>query len=73
MSGTKLSRLPERMRLKLQGQAIAVGDQAIEVRISAGVAQHRGKADPASALIRRADTALYSAKGRGRNRVEVTL
>src|SRR6185436_9916078 len=43
----------------------------IEVRISVGVAELRRGADTGAQLIRRADTALYAAKGRGRNLVEV--
>lgn len=61
----------ERMRLKLQEQAVEVDDTEIEVRISVGVAQHRSPDEADNELIRRADTSLYIAKGRGRNRVEV--
>jgi diguanylate cyclase (GGDEF)-like protein len=61
----------ERMRLALQADAIqTTTGVTIEVRISAGVAA-LGPDDDSSSLIRRADTALYRAKGRGRNRVEI--
>jgi diguanylate cyclase (GGDEF)-like protein len=67
--------IAERMRLELHGEAIRAGDHALEVRISVGVAQlangDGAAREGATALIRRADTALYSAKDHGRNRVEV--
>jgi len=61
----------ERMRLKMQEDAIAAGSARIEIRVSVGVAQYKGAPESADLLIRRADTALYAAKGRGRNRVEL--
>ncbi len=61
----------ERMRQRVCERAFDVGDGlALLLRVSVGVAQWRaGEAMPA--LIDRADTALYGAKDRGRNRVEV--
>jgi len=63
--------IAERMRNKLQRRPIRVGDHEIEVRLSAGVAEHHRGRESGADLIRRADLALYSAKDRGRNRVEV--
>jgi len=61
----------ERMRHRVQVRPIDAGSHALTVQVSVGVAQHRADdAEPAD-LIRRADHALYTAKGRGRNRVEV--
>ncbi|MCG8422661.1 MAG: sensor domain-containing diguanylate cyclase [Proteobacteria bacterium] len=65
----------ERMRVKLESQPLDAGNRLIGVRISVGIAQHRvsaGQSEEPSMLIRRADTALYLAKERGRNRVEVS-
>ena len=41
------------------------------MRISVGVAQLRDASETGPELIRRADAALYGAKARGRDRVEV--
>ncbi|MDQ3368897.1 MAG: sensor domain-containing diguanylate cyclase [Myxococcota bacterium] len=61
----------ERMRQRVCERAFDVGDgMALLLRVSVGIAQWRmGEIMPD--LIERADTALYDAKDRGRNRVEV--
>ena len=61
----------ERMRQRVCERAFDVGDGlALLLRVSVGVAQWRtGERMPA--LIERADSAMYGAKERGRNRVEV--
>jgi two-component system cell cycle response regulator len=61
----------ERMRQRVCERAFDVGDGlALLLRISIGIAQWRmGETMPD--LIERADVALYGAKQRGRNRVEV--
>jgi diguanylate cyclase (GGDEF)-like protein len=61
----------ERMRQRVCEKAFDVGDGvALLLRISVGIAQWRGK-EKMPQLIERADVALYAAKERGRNRVEV--
>ncbi len=61
----------ERMRQRVCERAFDVGDGlALILRISVGIAQWRVD-EPMAELIDRADTALYGAKDRGRNRVEV--
>jgi diguanylate cyclase (GGDEF)-like protein len=62
----------ERMRIRVGEEPIAIGGEpTIEMHVSIGVAQLRPTPETTHELIRRADTALYSAKARGRNRVEV--
>jgi diguanylate cyclase (GGDEF)-like protein len=61
----------ERMRQRVCERAFDVGDGlALLLRISVGIAQWRMGENMAD-LIERADVALYGAKDRGRNRVEV--
>ncbi|CAN5789024.1 sensor domain-containing diguanylate cyclase [soil metagenome] len=61
----------ERMRQRVCERAFDVGDGlALLLRVSVGIAQWRTN-EPMADLIDRADTALYGAKDRGRNRVEV--
>ncbi|HEY0477968.1 MAG TPA: sensor domain-containing diguanylate cyclase [Kofleriaceae bacterium] len=61
----------ERMRQRVSARAFELGDGlALLLRVSVGVAQWRA-GEQMPALIERADTALFDAKDRGRNRVEV--
>jgi two-component system cell cycle response regulator len=60
----------ERLRASIAADPFLVGDEkAATVTVSIGFAQARIGED-ADALLRRADEALYIAKGEGRNRVE---
>ncbi|WP_339747284.1 PleD family two-component system response regulator [uncultured Maricaulis sp.] len=60
----------ERLRASIAAEPFLVGDgQTAPVTVSIGFAQARVGED-ADALLRRADEALYTAKGDGRNRVE---
>lgn len=58
--------LAERIRKAIEGYRF---DQAGTVTISLGVTQY-GENDTEDSLIKRADDAMYVAKGKGRNRVE---
>jgi diguanylate cyclase (GGDEF)-like protein/PAS domain S-box-containing protein len=49
------------------------GDSMIRVTTSIGIALGHGASTTAEALLKRADTALYAAKGRGRDRFEMAI
>ncbi len=59
----------ERLRSVVAGKPIALGEGMgeLEVTISVGIAVARAGGDSATAMLQRADKALYEAKGRGRN------
>jgi diguanylate cyclase (GGDEF)-like protein len=61
----------ERIRAQLEAKTFTFGNQTCRVTTSIGVAGFRGTKPPDfSDLIAKADAALYSAKHKGRNRVE---
>jgi two-component system cell cycle response regulator len=61
-------RLAERLRQYIAAEPVELGDVRMEMTLSLGVtAVESGMVEPA-ALLRVADTALYQAKGAGRNR-----
>jgi two-component system cell cycle response regulator len=64
-------RIAERIRLHAAGAPFRVmgGGELLGVTISVGVAQSAGGGDTPTALLKRADEAVYEAKARGRNRV----
>ncbi|HYA37340.1 MAG TPA: GGDEF domain-containing protein [Candidatus Methylomirabilis sp.] len=70
--------LAERLRVKIETASFAIPDQAgkrtaaLRVTVSIGVACYGPDIRDPRALIRRADEALYEAKGAGRNRVAVS-
>jgi len=49
------------------------GDKAVKVTTSIGVALGLGGATTADALLKRADSALYAAKGHGRDTYEIAI
>ncbi len=60
----------ERVRKAVEGAQFPWSDRRLTVTVSAGVAELGPDAPDDEALLRRADEALYRAKGNGRNRVE---
>ena len=65
------SMVAERIRRRIATESFPIqqGSKKLEVTISIGLAALNGAADNASAMLKRADTALYRAKRDGRNRV----
>jgi two-component system cell cycle response regulator len=61
----------ERIRRKIAGDPFPVqrGQRSIEVTISIGIAARTSPNEDATAILKRADEALYRAKRDGRNRV----
>ncbi len=68
-SGLDPQTVAERLRTAVQSLKVKVGEIDIPITISAGTAI-AGTGLPMQELMSRADTALYAAKSRGRNRIE---
>jgi diguanylate cyclase (GGDEF)-like protein len=64
-------RIAERIRELIRGEAISDGKREVTVTISAGVTMLKEHDRDIDVLFSRADTALYSAKQQGRDRVVV--
>lgn len=65
-------KVAERLRVLVERKPFTVPGatgEGLSVTVSLGVAAHEGAGDSGDALIKRADQALYRAKGAGRNRV----
>ena len=61
----------ERIRKQFESQRFVFGGRTVAATASFGVAEFRGTTvEDLNALVARADTALYAAKDRGRNRIE---
>jgi diguanylate cyclase (GGDEF)-like protein len=70
--GTKTA--VERIRKQFESTKFTFGNTTITATASFGVAGFRGTKPPdLNALVARADTALYAAKHKGRNRIEFEL
>jgi diguanylate cyclase (GGDEF)-like protein len=66
-----LTELGERIRRAVGETTVQEGDQRIAISVSVGGASYSDDVESASALIARADAALYEAKESGRNRLVV--
>ncbi|PPJ40504.1 diguanylate cyclase, partial [Pseudoxanthomonas sp. KAs_5_3] len=64
-------RFAERVRQRLHSDPMPFGDTCLPVTVSIGVAAMLSEDHCADNALSRADAALYRAKQRGRNRVEV--
>lgn len=65
--------IAERLRERLSATPLVAPSTTVPLSISIGIAQWRGSDEDLSQLLVRADTALFQAKGQGRNRVVLDL
>jgi diguanylate cyclase (GGDEF)-like protein len=63
-------KLAERIRIAVSETPVDIGDQTASITLSLGVTLGTAESDP-EFLVALADTAMYQAKRKGRNRVEV--
>ena len=61
----------ERIRQSLAANNLDTDGKAFSITITVGISSLAGQTDTLDALLKRADKALYRAKGAGRNRVEI--
>ena len=61
--------LAERLRLAIETKDCTVQNQSMHLTISVGVAIFNKEMSDLDALLKNADTAMYQAKNKGRNRV----
>lgn len=74
LSGIELSTafaLAEQIRIAFAAAAASGGRQKVEITVSAGIALLHHNEKEIDSLLARADHALYAAKARGRDRVEI--
>lgn len=63
------AKVAERVRRELETRGITVDGKRVDVTVSAGVATYGQDGEDWDALLSAADSALYAAKGGGRNRI----
>ena len=68
--GTAAAKVAERLRAQVQAQPLEIDRRSMRLAVSIGVTLSTGD-ESAEAVMQRADEAMYLAKKRGRNRVEV--
>ncbi len=68
---TKAIELAERLRLKISRQDIELEQTTVNITISLGIASYPEHGNNYEKLLEMADNAMYQAKHKGRNRVEV--
>jgi diguanylate cyclase (GGDEF)-like protein len=71
--GSEAGLLSERIGRRVGNRAVRCGDAEITVTISCGVATYPDHARDAATLIRMADSAVYQAKGDGRDRTVIAF
>jgi diguanylate cyclase (GGDEF)-like protein len=70
---TVAQQIAERARVSVAADPIDAGSTSVSLTISLGLAWSRTASEDADVLLQAADEALYRAKARGRNRVEVQV
>lgn len=70
LEGAKI--IAERIRESLENHTVAYGMELVKITASLGISALRGN-DTSEMLIRRADEAMYRAKAKGRNQVQIEL
>jgi len=70
-SASVAQRVAERLRIAMAAEPVTFGEHRIAVTVSVGLACQRPELDRLEPLLAAADAALYQAKRRGRNRVEL--
>ncbi|MBK8213981.1 MAG: GGDEF domain-containing protein [Myxococcales bacterium] len=71
LDASKAEEAGERLRTAVAKEPFVTGDVHLDLTVSVGIAARTPRDGSFEDVVRRADTALYRAKDRGRNRVEI--